>query len=186
MNKIAVPDEFVSIGKVIGAHGIRGAVKVYAEAASVDIYAKGLAVLLGDGKDGAEKYTIQWCEPYKKGFRIAFKGVCDRSAAEGLVGTEIYIPKDQLPSLEKDTYYWSDLIGLAVYDISVGCLGQIASIMPTAGHDVYVVKDPAKGADYEVRIPALASVVTDVDLERRKMQVDVPEGLVPNLLNPGA
>lgn len=179
LNKIAIPDEFVSIGKVIGAHGIRGVVKVYAAAASVDIYTTGLAVYLGSGEDGARAYTIQWCEPYRKGFRIAFKGVCDRDAAEGLVGTEIYIPKEQLPSLEKGTYYWSDLIGLAVYDISAGCLGQIASIMPTAGHDVYVVKDPAKGAGYEVLIPALASVVTDVDLERKKMQVELPEGLIP-------
>ena len=174
-----IPDGFVSIGKIIAAHGIRGVVKVHSEAVSADVYTRGLAVLLEGGKDDFGTYTIQWCEPYKKGLRIAFKGVGDRNAAEALIGAAIFVSKDQLPPLEKGTFYWSDLIGLSVYDIKTGYLGKIDSIMPTAGHDVYIIKDSAKGADYEVLIPATTSVVTIVDLEQKKMQVDMPEGLVP-------
>jgi 16S rRNA processing protein RimM len=178
-------DGFVLIGKIVGAHGIRGAVKVYSEEeASVEIYKKGLTVLLVDDRGKAAHHTIQWSEPYKKGFRIAFNGICDRNASEAIIGARLYIDEAEIPPLEKGTYYWSDLIGLAVHDVKAGYIGQISSIMPTAGHDVYIVQDPDKGANYEVLIPALASVVIDVDLEQQMMQVDVPEGLMPDMLNP--
>ncbi len=46
--------------------------------------------------------------------------------------------------------------------------------MPTGSNDVYVVRDKRK----EVLIPALESVVVDIDLEHKRMRVDLPEGLL--------
>lgn len=176
-------NDFVFIGKVTGAHGIRGAVKVYSEEASVALLQKGFTVLLVNDNGRAAHYTLQWVTPYKKGFRAAFKEIEDRNASEELVGAVVYADKVLLPALEQGTYYWSELIGLAVYDIKAGYLGKISSIMPTAGHDVYIVKDPEKGEAYEVLIPASVSVVTAVDLEQKMMQVNAPDGLIPDLSN---
>jgi 16S rRNA processing protein RimM len=52
-------------------------------------------------------------------------------------------------------------------------LGRIESIIETGSNDVYVVKSNEK----EVLIPALESVVLEIDLEHKRMQVDLPEGL---------
>ena len=70
-----------------------------------------------------------------------------------------------------------DLIGLSVYTIDGDCLGRIDSIIPTGSNDVYVVKNMVDGKENEVLIPALESVVVEVDLNREIMRVDLPEGL---------
>ncbi len=82
--------------------------------------------------------------------------------------------RECLPELEEeDTYYWVDLIGLSVFAVCGEYLGRIHSIFPTGSNDVFVVKDENR----EILVPALASVVVDVDLEGRTVRVDLPEGL---------
>ncbi len=175
-----VPDGFVLIGKVVGAHGLKGAVKIFSYAESSTIYQRGLAVLLVDTAGRVINHTeVLWADPVKKGVRIAFEGIGDRNAAEAVLNASVYVEKTILPELEEDTYYWSDLIGLSVYDEEKGYLGKLSSIMPTGNHDVYVITDASKGADYEVLIPALATVVTSVDLVDKSMHVKVPDGLMP-------
>ena len=71
-------------------------------------------------------------------------------------------------------------MGLAVYDTEDRYLGRIASIMPTGSNDVYVVRDPKKGAGYEVLVPALEKMILSVDLEDKEMRVDLPEELRPD------
>ena len=75
--------------------------------------------------------------------------------------------------MDEDTYYWFDLIGIEVYTKTEEFLGRIESILETGSNDVYVVKKHEK----EVLIPALKSVVLEIDLEHKLMQVDLPEGL---------
>jgi len=79
-----------------------------------------------------------------------------------------------LPELGEDTHLWFDLIGMAVYTTEDKYLGRIESIIETGSNDVYVVQDHEK----EVLIPALESVVVDIDLEHKRMRVDLPEGLL--------
>ena len=104
---------------------------------------------------------------------ISFKGVTDRDRAEALIGAELFIPETELPELDEDTYYWFELIGIEVYNTQEDYLGRITSIFPTGSNDVYVVKNKTN----EVLIPALESVVIDIDLELKRMRVDLPEGL---------
>jgi 16S rRNA processing protein RimM len=63
---------------------------------------------------------------------------------------------------------------MEVYTDEGDYLGLITSIFATGSNDVYVVKDDKQ----EVLIPALESVVLDIDLELKRMRVDLPEGLV--------
>ena len=79
-----------------------------------------------------------------------------------------------MPDLEEGDYYWFDLIGLDVFGIDQKYLGRLESIIQTGSNDVYVVKKD----DTEILIPALESVVQKIDLKNRRMQVDLPEGLV--------
>ena len=60
-----------------------------------------------------------------------------------------------------------------VFTIGEKYIGRLESIIPTGSNDVYVVKDDAT----EILIPALASVVLDIDLDRKRMLVQLPEGL---------
>ncbi|MBW2368004.1 MAG: 16S rRNA processing protein RimM [Deltaproteobacteria bacterium] len=175
LNNPDTPDG-VLIGKITGAHGIRGVVKVISYADSIIVFEVDGPLLLFEQGGSEQTYRIRWTKPHKSGLLISFSGVSDREAAERLIGSTIHLPKSALKKLDEGTYYWFELMGLAVYE-DERYLGILTSIMPTGSNDVYVVTDPDRGSDYEVLIPALSSVVDAIDLDNGKMQVCLPKGL---------
>ena len=161
------------IGKIVGAHGISGAVKVYFYDAGHPNLAAGDILRIVTPRGSETHYPIEWARPHKRNQLIGLKGFDNRSQAESLAGSEIVMNRADLPELENGTYYWVDLIGLDVYTVADRHLGQITSIMPTGSNDVYVVK----GGHSETLVPALKSVIVSVNLETNTMKVDLPEGL---------
>lgn len=120
---------------------------------------------------------VEWVTPHGRGLRMGLESVSDRSRAESLVGASLYIDKSRLPALADDTYYWSELIGLHVYDTAGMLLGRLDEVIPTPANDVYVVNGEVDGHAREWLIPAIGKVVRTIDLERGTMVVDPPQGL---------
>ena len=161
------------IGKIVGAHGLKGTSKIQSYAESLEIFKSG-TVLLVSCPDGSEnRYEIDWIKSHSRGALLALKEIAGRDQAKALIGSELYIEKAELPELEAGTYYWFDLIGVNVYTSDDRYIGSIASIIETGANDVYVVKN----ADKEILIPALESVVQSIDIESKIMRVELPEGL---------
>ena len=72
-------------------------------------------------------------------------------------------------------YYWFQLLGLPVYDAGDGALlGRLQEILPTPGHDVYVVVQGQR----EFLLPAVAEVVVEINLEEGFLKVAPPPGLL--------
>ena len=165
------------MGRVVGAHGIRGSLKVryYAESLSVYEAEEGIRVAFPDGSD--RTMTVEWVKPHGRVLLMTLEGVADRSLAEGLIGSELFVDKACLPALEEDTYYWFDLVGLRVYDTTGVHLGRLDEVIPTPGNDIYVVRGKQDGQTEEMLIPAIGDVVLKIDLEGKTMIVDPPEGL---------
>ena len=175
MNNSVDDKDHVLIGIIVGAHGVKGTSKVRSFADSPSLFKPGGALLARDRAGGStELLEINWVKPHTGNVLISFRGVSDRNQAEALIGSELFISTDELPVLEEDTHYWFDLIGIEVYTIDGEHLGRIESILETGANDVYVVKDGTK----EVLIPALVSVVLNIDTELNRMEVDLPEGLI--------
>jgi 16S rRNA processing protein RimM len=176
-NSPKVPDDYFHIGKVIGVHGIRGALKVYSYAESSAYYAPGSVLVLMDEAGDLKTYTITGSGPHKKIWRLTLADVATRNQAEGLIGRTVLVHRADLPDLEEDTYYWADLLGMAVYNNSGDYLGRVRHIIPTGANDVYVVgTDTGEGAA-EILVPAIESVVLDIDIDQHRMRVELPEGL---------
>ena len=162
------------IGKIVGAHGIKGTSKIKSYADSLSVFQPGRLLLIRDNRNRQTNVEISWVKPHTGTPLILFKGVTDRNQAEALIGGDLFISETELPELDEDTYYWFELIGLEVYTVQEEYIGRIESIFPTGSNDVYVVK---KGQT-EVLVPALESVVIDIDLENKRMAVELPEGLI--------
>ena len=154
-----------------------GNVKIYSYAESLSVFSPGALLLARHDKGEGKTYSIKWAKPHSKTVLLSLKGIENRTQAEALVGSALYIEKKSLPELEDGDYYWFDIIGLSVFTIAGEYIGRVASIMPTGSNDVYVVKDIAEGRQKETLIPALASVVVSIDLEKKTMQVDLPDEL---------
>ena len=161
------------IGKIVGVHGIKGANKLKSYADSLSVYQPGRSLLMRDNKNRESSVEINWVKSHTGTPLISLKGVSNRAQAQALIGGELFIPETELPVLDEDTFYWLELIGLEVYTVEEKYIGRITSIFPTGSNDVYVVKNKTN----EVLIPALESVVIDIDLELKRMRVDLPEGL---------
>ena len=103
-----------------------------------------------------------------KGLAVLLPGFEDREQAASLVGTQIFVRRDQLPATAKDEYYWSDLEGLEVITTSGQSLGRVAKLMETGANDVLVVR-----GDRERLVPFIqGQYVTRVDLDGGVIAVD--------------
>jgi 16S rRNA processing protein RimM len=168
---------FLLIGKIVGVHGLKGAVKAYSYAESEAIFEPGGLIQIRNPKGCEETFKIEWARPRKRSVLLALKGIENRSQAETLVGSDIVVEKSCLPELEDGSYYWFDIIGLSVFTTDGKYIGNVESIFPTGSNDVYVVKNPNNDLDSEILVPALESVVLSIDLKNKKMHVNLPEGL---------
>jgi len=175
-----VPDDFVSrtgyvsIGKIVGCHGIRGVVKLLPFTESPAFFTEGSRLLLACPAGGEKTVRIKWARPHKKMLLLCLEGTDSRTQAERLDRCEVLISRERLEEPEEGSWYWVDLMGLTVEDTRLGPLGTLKSIFRTGSNDVYVVADEKR----EILIPALASVVLSVDLTAGRMEVRLPEGLL--------
>ena len=174
MNSSATKKSIVRIAKIVGVHGVKGNCKLRSYAESLDVFRPGSKILVATSSGQEKYYEIKWVKPHARGCLLSFKGVSSREQAQKLIDSELFIEKAQLPVLDKGTYYWYDLIGLDVFTVDENYLGRLASIIQTGSNDVYIVKHK----DGEILIPALKSVVHEIDLKNNRMQVQLPDGLV--------
>jgi 16S rRNA processing protein RimM len=177
-NRINDPSEFVLIGKVVAAHGIKGAVKVVSYADSSNIFQTNKTFFTLTDNGVFNQLNVLWCKPHCHKVQMGFSKVVNRNQAEAMVGLELYLKKSQLARLEEDTYYWFELIGLRVVTVNDEFIGHIIQILPTGGNDVYVIKRPNKANKKECLIPAVADVIQRVDLVKKTMVINLPEGLM--------
>ena len=174
MNSFSEKKGFLLIGKIVGAHGVKGNCKLRTYTESLTAFQPGGNIRLITSSGRENTYEINWIKPHSKVYLLSLKGVETRHQAETLIGSELFIEKDKLPELDDGSFYWHDLIGMEVFTTDATYLGRLEQVIQTGSNDVYVVKDDAD----EILIPALTSVVIDIDLEHKRMQVDLPEGLI--------
>ena len=103
--------------------------------------------------------------------------VIDMAATEGRDPYEDYlkINRNKEEKLPEDTYYIVDLIGLDIYTEGGELLGKLDDIFSTGSNDVYVVKN-SEGK--QILLPAISDVIKNIDLEQKKIVVNLIEGLL--------
>ncbi len=165
--------ELLVLGRVVGAWGLRGAVKVKSFADSPSLVSRGRSVILR-GRGGESEVLLEEIRPLRDLWVATFQGIKSREAAEALKGYEICIPRASAPPLPDASYYHYDMLGLKVQTETGEGLGEIVDILPSDAHDLYVVRRDAG----EWLLPAVRAFILRVDLARQVMVVRPIEGLV--------
>jgi len=163
-------------GKISGAYGIKGWVKllVFTDPPENFFAFRGHQVLR---QGRAEPISFSQGRAQGKGMVAKVPGVDTRTAAELLRGTEIWVPKTELPELDPGEYYWDQLLGLRVWVEHGGqplLLGEVDHLLETGANDVLVLR-PCDGSidERERLIPYLPDdVVVSVDRAEGRMTVD--------------
>ena len=169
------PDELIAVGKISGTHGIKGQLKVYSYSGNLESLSAARIVML-KSPDGAtlQEIGIKSVKPHSGGFILSLKDYDDIDRALPLVGSELLLKRSQLPEPEDDEYYWCDLIGLRVVTTDGVELGTLDDIFETGSSDIYVVRKDTR----EYLIPAIASVISSVDLAGGTMVITPLDGLL--------
>jgi 16S rRNA processing protein RimM len=162
----------IKVGQILTTYGHKGEVKIYPLTDNRDRFKK-LEYVYLQMPDGFKKYHIQSVRNHNNLVLIKFKEVQDMTSAEKLRGIYLTIEEEQLIDLPEDHYFIFQIIDMDVFENNL-YLGKVVDVIQTGSNDVYIVKNQQK----EILIPALKSIVKEVDLKQKKMLVSLPEGLL--------
>jgi 16S rRNA processing protein RimM len=165
-------------GHVVGAHGLRGELRVRcgADAREPLLGARRVTLLRAGEVAGGLAFEVRAAAPGRRGeVRLALAGVGRREEAEALLGRLVALDPAALEAPGPDEYYGYQLVGCRVERQDGAPIGRVSGIWPTGGADLLVVADPA-GAEH--LIPAARDLLLEVDLAGRRIVIDAIPGLI--------
>ncbi|MAJ59592.1 MAG: 16S rRNA processing protein RimM [bacterium TMED88] len=168
----------VEIGRVTGAHGLRGEVRVRWFGDGPETLLSLSEVRLGSSIEDPKptRYPVHRVGTGRAGeVRLALEGVSDRDAAVALRGLLVLMDAEDLEPLGADDFYWHELIGCRVETTSGEAIGTVRELWDSGRHDVLVVERVGKG---QVLIPTAREIMVQVDRESRRIVVQDIPGLI--------
>jgi 16S rRNA processing protein RimM len=198
----AFPDDAVEVGRVLGAWGIKGGIRVQPFAKDPQalfssrrwfirppVAAAGMPV---PGPAASYPPLLRITHSKEQGDAVVATAheLPDRNAAEAMKGARIFIARSSFPTAGDGEYYWVDLIGLAVVNREGQALGTVIGLIDTGAHSVLRLQRPAAGdaaaetplpgapaaatpeGDSERLIPFVGAFIDAVDLAGRRITVD--------------
>ena len=168
--------EFVVVGTVVKPHGIRGGLTVEPISDMLSGLQAGDRVFVGAQR---RPHAIRSLQPHKQRYLVFLDQIETRAQAEALRQAELSLRFDQA-QLPPGTYFHWQLVGLDVETEDGRGLGRVSEILATGANDVYVVRS---GSGKELLLPAIQSVVREVDLEQGKIIVSPLPGMLSSAEN---
>jgi 16S rRNA processing protein RimM len=158
----------VLMAAVIGAHGLKGEVRV-------KCFARSPASLSAYGPLHDEKGRPFTLAVMREGVRgewiVRFAEIGDRAAAEALKGVKLYVPRDVLPATTADEYYHTDLIGLAAVDGEGRCIGKVTAVYNFGAGDILAI---AREGGEELLLAFTRENVPRIEVGLGRLTVVVP------------
>lgn len=162
--------EFIKVGYITNTHGIKGDIKVYPLTDFPERFKENIDFYI----DEKIKVNIKKVRYYRGLVYISLKGYDNINQVLRFKDKYIYVKKDDLIELPKDTYFIHDLEGMDVIDKGK-LVGQVKEVLFNSTNDIYrcVSKDGK-----EFMIPAVKVFVKEVDVENKKLYVELIEGML--------
>jgi 16S rRNA processing protein RimM len=162
---------YLTVGFLRRPHGLQGEMVMDLHTEFPERMKSGRKLLVGEEY---KPMTLASARPHQKGMLVRFQGIETPEAAGEYRNQWVYIKAKEAPKLPEGQIYQHELIGFQVIDENDQPLGELVEILETGANNVYVVKDETRG---ELLLPAIPSVVLNIDPGRRVMRVHILEGL---------
>ncbi len=165
-----VEPAYVLIGRLQKSHGVRGEITLRLMTDFPERIRRGKVIYVGTEFQPNKITGTRWKNDL---LLLKLEGFDNPESVRELVGKDVFSAVKDLPSLPAGKYYHHQLIGMRVFEGDED-LGVLAAIMETGANDVYII-DQADGS--ELLIPAIPEVILKIDLEQKRMDVHLLEGL---------
>jgi 16S rRNA processing protein RimM len=166
-------DRLIAVGRVAGAFGVRGEVRITAFTQEPLALARFGALKRQDGSPGL---TILSAREAKGGIICRCPGVETREQADALRGLRLFVSRDALPAPDEDEFYLADLIGLAVVTPQGEALGTVKSVQDFGAGDILEIT-PAEGGPTWY-LPFTREAVPEVDIAGGRLVAVRPNEIV--------
>ncbi|MEO1718761.1 MAG: ribosome maturation factor RimM, partial [Pseudomonadota bacterium] len=161
----------VLLGQIGRAHGVRGDVLVRSFCEPPDEIAR-----LGELTDetGNRVFNLRIKGRTSKGLICRVDGIEDRTAAEGVRNTELYVARDRLPLLPEDEVYLDDLVGMTAVNADDSEIGRVIGVHNFGAGDLLEVKLP--GSSRTEFLPFESRFIADIDAEAGVIRFAIDDG----------
>jgi 16S rRNA processing protein RimM len=184
-----LPADAVEVGRVLGAWGIKGGIKVKPFAADPQALFSSKRWFIQPSElprpPGVKPTAplpallrVVTAKEQGDGVVATAQELPDRTAAEAMKGARVFVSRASFPTPDDDEFYWVDLIGLAVVNRSGVALGDVVGLIETGPHCVLRIQPRAQGQAQpasdasEVLIPFVGVYIDKVELAARRITVD--------------
>ena len=130
-------------------------------------------MILSGGKTAERETEIEWFRRQHGRCVVKFHGIDTISDAEQYIGAEVKIPAGDLPAPQEGWYYTFQLKGCEVFATDGEYIGIITDVLDSGGSEILKVD---RGNE-ETLIPFAQSYLRNIDLDQRRIEVDLPEDL---------
>jgi 16S rRNA processing protein RimM len=159
------PEGHVRVGQIVGPFGIKGGLKVVPLTDFPERFDVGSLLYLG-----GEPLTVASCHWHKTQARVVFVEIRTVEQAEALKWRFLTVPATERPELDDGEYLASDLVGMSVVERG-NVVGVVDEVVQAPAQDLIRVGDTL--------IPLVRQFVKSVDIESKKIEVELIEGLRP-------
>ena len=164
---------YLVVGFLRRAHGLRGEIIMDLHTDFPERLRSGRKLFVGEDH---KPMTLTGARPHAKGMLVKLKGIETPEEVGEFRNQWVYVKAADVPALPEGQIYQHELFGFKVVDENDQPLGELVEIIETGANDVYVVKDEL---GKEILLPAIPSVILNLDPARRLMRVHLLDGLVP-------
>lgn len=174
----AAAGSLVELGEVIGAHGVSGELRVavLGDGPANLLRVRSLVAIGAGDAGGREEMEVESAVAGRPGeVRLRLRGIESREAARALAGLRLGAPPAALERLPDGEWYWFELVGCAVEAADGRALGTVRALWETGAADVLVMEDET---GRELLLPAAAALLREVDVEKGRIVIEVPGGLL--------
>jgi len=166
-------EEFILLGKITKAHGLRGEVKIFTYSGHPENFDGYSEIVLVDGSAKlSRQFGVKKSRVHGKTAIVQLTSITTRSEAEAIEGRGVLLSKKHLPDAGEDEYYWHQYVGKLVVDTNGDGLGRVQALFNNGAQDVLVVN----GHRGEILIPVTREIIVQVTDET--LIADPPPGLI--------
>ena len=169
-------DTMVAVGRVARPHGLRGEVVIDLDTDFPERRFDPGSVVYAQRSGNIDALRIEAVRFHKGRPIVAFGGVDDVTGAESLARCELRMPAAVQHALPEDQFYVHALVGCTVQTIDGEHVGSVVEVQGGPGANRLIVRRSEGAA--EVDIPLAESICVEVDVDRKRVVIRPPEGLL--------
>lgn len=158
--------DLIVVGVIMGAHGVRGDVRVKSFTAEPDAVFDYAPFLSESGEILIDPVRAR---PAKDHFIVSPDTPLQKEEWDALKSTKLYVPRSMLPDTDEDEFYIDDLVGSDVFTGGDTPIGRVKAVLNHGAGDLIEVQPTPSGKP--VLVPFTLDDVPVVDLDKGRIIV---------------